>query len=154
MCCPRRTGMPLTTPVPPWPPTSRGCGWPCRARAADLTVLGHSYGGSIVGSAEAHGMVVDRVVHISSAGGYVSDVHDYAAGECGTHRFSMTDPDDPIQLVQGAGFSSAGQVEKSLGTVAGVLPAPLRPLDGPVAAGLARSSPGTRIRSAMAWTPT
>ncbi len=104
---------------------------------SDLTVLGHSYGGSIVGSAEAHGMVVDRVVHISSAGGYVANVHDYAAGECGTHRFSMTDPDDPIQLVQGAGFSSVGQVEKSLGTVAGVLPAPLRPLTAPVAAGLA-----------------
>ncbi len=107
------------------------------APAADLTVLGHSYGGSIVGSAEAHGMVVDRVVHISSAGGYVSDVQQYAAGECGTRRFSMTDPDDPIQLVQGAGFSSTGQIETSLGTVAGVLPAPLRPLTGPVAAGLA-----------------
>ena len=109
--------------------------------AADLTVLGHSYGGSIVGSAEAHGMVVDRVVHISSAGGYVSDVHEYAAGECGTRRFSMTDPDDPIQLVQGAGFSSAGQVEKSLGTVAGVLPAPLRPLTGP-----GRRRAGRRLR--------
>jgi hypothetical protein len=105
--------------------------------AADLTVLGHSYGGSIVGSAEAHGMVVDRVVHISSAGGYVSDVRDYAAGECGTRRFSMTDPDDPIQLAQGAGLGSLGQVEHSLVTVGGVLPRPLEPLGMPLTAGLA-----------------
>jgi Alpha/beta hydrolase len=104
---------------------------------ADLTVLGHSYGGSIVGSAEAHGMVVDRVVHISSAGGYVSDVRDYAAGECGTRRFSMTDPDDPIQLAQGAGLGSLGQVEHSLATVSGVLPRPLEPLAVPLTAGLA-----------------
>lgn len=104
---------------------------------ADLTVLGHSYGGSIVGSAEARGMVVDRVVHISSAGGYVSDVRDYAAGECGTRRFSMTDPDDPIQLAQGAGFGSLGQVQHSLATVSGVLPRPLGPLAVPLAAGVA-----------------
>lgn len=76
----------------------------------DVTVLGHSYGGSIVGSAEAHGMVVDRVVHISSAGGYVSDVHDYAAGACGARRFSMTAPDDPIQVVQGVGGGAGSAV--------------------------------------------
>ncbi len=99
---------------------------------ADLTVLGHSYGGSIVGSAETHGLVVDRVVHIASAGGYATDVRSYAAGECGTRRFSMTDPDDPIQLVQGAGFGSAAQVGHSLATVSGVLPEPLKPLAVPL----------------------
>ncbi len=99
---------------------------------ADLTVLGHSYGGSIVGSAETHGLVVDRVVHIASAGGYVSDVRSYAAGECGTRRFSMTDPDDPIQLVQGAGFGSPAQVGHSLATLTGVLPPPLKPLAVPL----------------------
>ena len=101
--------------------------------AADLTVLGHSYGGSVVGSAETRGMVVDRVVHIASAGGYASDVRSYAAGECGTRRFSMTDPDDPIQLVQGAGLGSAGQVGHSLLTVQSVLPWPLKPLALPLA---------------------
>jgi hypothetical protein len=75
--------------------------------AADLTVLGHSYGGSIVGSAEAHGLVADRVVHIASAGAYVSDVHAYTAGECGTRRFSMTTPDDPVQLAQGADLAQS-----------------------------------------------
>jgi hypothetical protein len=78
-------------------------------------------------------MVVDRVVHIASAGGYASDVRSYAAGECGTRRFSMTDPDDPIQLVQGAGFGSVGQVGHSLLTVQGVLPLPLKPLTVPLA---------------------
>ena len=122
--------------------------------AADLTVLGHSYGGSIVGSAEAHGMVVDRVVHISSAGGYVSDVRDYAAGECGTRRFSMTDPDDPIQLVQGAGFGSVEQVRHSLATVDGVLPGA-----GAAAGRADRGWPGpgvrgSRPRSGTGWTRT
>jgi hypothetical protein len=104
---------------------------------SDLTVVGHSYGGSIVGSAEAHGMVVDRVVHIASAGGSVSDVRDYAAGECGTRRFSLTDPDDPIQLAQGAGLASPAELGHSLRTVAGVLPLPLKPLAVPAVGGLA-----------------
>ena len=107
---------------------------------ADLTVLGHSYGGSIVGSAEAHGLRVNRVVQIASAGGYVEDVHAYAAGACGTRRFSMTAPDDPIQLVQGAGFSSWDEVEHSLRTVAGVLPLPLKPLAPAITVGLAAVS--------------
>ena len=67
--------------------------------ASDLTVLGHSYGGSIVGSAEAHGMVVDRVVHVASAGAYVRDVADYASPSAA--RFAMTAYDDPIRLAQG-----------------------------------------------------
>jgi hypothetical protein len=110
---------------------------------SDLTVLGHSYGGSIVGSAEAHGLVADRVVHIASAGAYVSDVRDYAAGECGTRRFSMTAPDDPIQLAQGAGFGSPGQVAQAARSVAGVLPTPLLPVTVPVlgAAAVASGNP-------------
>ena len=67
--------------------------------ASDLTVLGHSYGGSIVGSAEAHGMVADRVVHVASAGAYVRDVADYASPSA--ERFAMTAYDDPVRLAQG-----------------------------------------------------
>ncbi len=92
----------------------------------DLTVLGHSYGGSIVGSAEAHGMVVDRVVHIASAGAYVSDVRDYAGGECGPRRFSMTAPDDPIQLAQGAGFGAGGPLPVGHGTDPDLIPSVTR----------------------------
>ena len=95
------------------------------APAADLTVLGHSYGGSIVGSAEAHGMVVDRVVHVASAGGYVGDVRDYA--DPATARFSMTAYDDPIRLSQGHDAADASARARAM------LPAPLDPL-GPVVA--------------------
>lgn len=73
-----------------------------RPPGATVTVLGHSYGGSLVGGAEAAGMVVDRVVHVESAGAGpgVAAVHDYAAPD--TPRYSMTATGDPISLVQGA----------------------------------------------------
>lgn len=72
-----------------------------RPAGATVTVLGHSYGGAVVGAAEAAGMVVDRVVHVESAGAgpRVAAVHDYAAPH--TPRYSMTAPGDPIALVQG-----------------------------------------------------
>jgi hypothetical protein len=97
-----------------------------RAAAAgptsDLTVLGHSYGGSIVGSAELHGMVADRVVHIASAGAYVDEVTDYPATAAHTQRFSMTAYDDPIRLSQGHDMRDAGPRLRQL------LPLPLDPL--------------------------
>lgn len=67
--------------------------------ATDLTVIGHSYGGSMVGAAEAAGMVADRVVHVASAGGWVPDAAQYSSAA--TQRFSMTAGDDPIRFVQG-----------------------------------------------------
>jgi hypothetical protein len=76
---------------------------------SDLTVLGHSYGGSIVGAAELHGLVADRVVHIASAGAYVDDVGQYPATAAATQRFSMTAYDDPIRLSQGHGVPDAGR---------------------------------------------
>ena len=68
---------------------------------ATITVAGHSYGGSVVGAAETRGMVVDRIVHIESAGAGpgVSSVQDYAAPD--TPRYSMTAPGDFIELTQG-----------------------------------------------------
>jgi hypothetical protein len=89
---------------------------------SDLTVLGHSYGGSIVGSAELHGLVADRVVHIASAGAYVDDVTDYPATAAQTQRFSMTAYDDPIRLSQGHDMDDAGPRLRQL------LPLPLDPL--------------------------
>jgi hypothetical protein len=74
--------------------------------ARDLTVLGHSYGGSIVGSAQAHGLSPDRLVHLASAGAYLRHV---SAGAVpgGPTVLSMTAPDDPIQLSQGFGLRDA-----------------------------------------------
>jgi len=68
---------------------------------ATITVAGHSYGGSVVGRAEVEGMVVDRILHIESAGSGpgVDSVQDYAAPE--TPRYSMTAPGDPIGMIQG-----------------------------------------------------
>lgn len=102
---------------------------------SDLTVLGHSYGGSIVGAAEAHGMVADRIVHIASAGAYVDDVADYAAP--GAHRFSMTAYDDPIRLAQGHDAADATPRLRAM------LPAPLDPLAPVVAEAARRLVPGS-----------
>ncbi len=96
--------------------------------ASDLTVLGHSYGGSIVGSAEAHGMVVDRVVHVASAGAYVRDVADYAAPS--VERFAMTAYDDPVRLAQGHDAADSASRLRAM------LPAALDPL-APAVAGAA-----------------
>lgn len=37
-------------------------------RAIPVTYIGHSYGGSILGTAEALGMTADRTVYLASAG--------------------------------------------------------------------------------------
>jgi hypothetical protein len=73
--------------------------------ARDVTVLGHSYGGSIVGSALEHGLVADRVVHVASAGTYTDQPH--PAG--GTAVYSMTAYDDPIRLAQGHDADDAAE---------------------------------------------
>lgn len=70
-----------------------------KAPGTAVTYIGHSYGGSIVGSAEQLGLRADRVLHASSAG----------IGTFGTEwnnpnpnvaRYSMTVPGDPIGTVQ------------------------------------------------------
>lgn len=108
--------------------------------ASDLTVLGHSYGGSIVGSAELHGMTADRVVHIASAGAYVDDVDDYPASASRTQRFSMTAYDDPIRLSQGHDMTDAGSRLRQL------LPPLLDPLTlGPPQLAAEAFGPATQI---------
>ena len=66
-----------------------------------VTVVGHSYGGSVVGLAEARGMHVDRVLHVESAGAGpgVGDIDEYAYPD--TDRYSMTAPGDLIGYSQG-----------------------------------------------------
>jgi len=64
----------------------------------DVTAVGHSYGGAVVGAAEREGMIVDNVVHVESAGASVDDVSDYPHS---SRRYSMTAPGDPIDAVQG-----------------------------------------------------
>jgi len=66
-----------------------------------VTVVGHSYGGSVVGAAEVAGMHVDRVVHVESAGAGpgVGDIDEYSYAA--TDRYSMTAPGDLIAVSQG-----------------------------------------------------
>lgn len=68
---------------------------------AELTVLGHSYGGRIVGTAERLGLRADRVVYAESP--------DLGVGVAGpadwrnpspARRFSLTAPADPVELLQ------------------------------------------------------
>jgi hypothetical protein len=75
--------------------------------AGDLTVLGHSYGGSVVAAAQAHGLRVDRVVHVASAGAFVRHPPLPEVTAAAPRVFSMTAPDDPIQLAQGYGVRDA-----------------------------------------------
>jgi hypothetical protein len=75
-----------------------------------VTYLGHSYGGSILGTAERFGLTADRVVYVEAAGAGVgvrnpSDWHDRNPAVL---RFSMTAPGDPIALVQGIPFGPHG----------------------------------------------
>ncbi|CAA0136810.1 Uncharacterised protein [Mycolicibacterium vanbaalenii] len=68
-----------------------------------VTVIGHSYGGSIVGTAEALGMTSDRTLFLAAAGAGVGvdDPADWHNRNPDVLRFSMTAPGDFIEAVQG-----------------------------------------------------
>lgn len=68
-----------------------------------VTVIGHSYGGSIVGTAEARGLTSDRTLFLAAAGAGVGvdDPGDWHNRNPSVQRYSMTAPDDFIELVQG-----------------------------------------------------
>ena len=68
-----------------------------------VTVIGHSYGGSIVGTAETLGLTSDRTVFLGAAGAGVGvdDTGDWHNRNPHVLRYSMTAPGDFIELVQG-----------------------------------------------------
>ncbi|MDZ4268477.1 MAG: alpha/beta hydrolase, partial [Mycobacterium sp.] len=68
-----------------------------------VTVIGHSYGGSIVGTAEVFGLTSDRTLFLAAAGAGVGvdDPGDWHNRNPDVLRFSMTAPGDFIQAVQG-----------------------------------------------------
>ncbi len=74
------------------------------------TYAGHSYGGAVVGTAEAYGLRADRVLHIESAGtGYgIDSPGDLPASQDDVRRFSMTAPGDFIAYAQGNGALGLG----------------------------------------------
>ena len=73
------------------------------ARSIPVTYIGHSYGGSILGTAEAMGLAADRTLYLAAAGAGVGvdDPGDWHNRNPHVLRFSMTAPGDFIQAVQG-----------------------------------------------------
>lgn len=69
------------------------------APGTPVSYVGHSYGGSIVGSAEQLGLRADRVLHASSAGTGVFD-GGWNNPNPDVQRYSMTAPGDLIGVVQ------------------------------------------------------
>ncbi|ALG83906.1 alpha/beta fold hydrolase [Gordonia phthalatica] len=63
------------------------------------TVIGHSYGGAVVGTAEQLGLRADRVVYASASGTGVGD-GEWRNPNPAVQRYSLTPPGDPIQYWQ------------------------------------------------------
>ena len=72
-------------------------------RDVPVTYIGHSYGGSIMGTAEALGLTADRTLYLAAAGAGVGvdDPVDWHNRNPDVLRFSMTAPGDFIEVVQG-----------------------------------------------------
>ena len=72
-------------------------------RSIPVTYIGHSYGGSIVGTAESFGLTSDRTLYVAAAGAGVGvdDPGDWHNRNPDVLRFSMTAPGDFIEAVQG-----------------------------------------------------
>ncbi|MGZ5365387.1 MAG: alpha/beta hydrolase [Mycobacterium sp.] len=68
-----------------------------------VTYVGHSYGGSILGTAEAMGLTADQTMYVAAAGAGVGvdDPGDWHNRNPHVLRYSMTAPGDLIQAVQG-----------------------------------------------------
>ena len=68
-----------------------------------VTYIGHSYGGSILGTAEAMGLTADQTMYVAAAGAGVGveDPGDWHNRNPRVLRYSMTAPGDLIQAVQG-----------------------------------------------------
>lgn len=68
-----------------------------------VTVIGHSYGGSILGTAESMGLTADRTLYVAAAGAGVGvdDPSDWHPGNPDVVRYAMTAPGDVIEWAQG-----------------------------------------------------
>ncbi|WNG90963.1 alpha/beta hydrolase [Mycobacterium sp. ITM-2016-00318] len=72
-------------------------------RDIPVTYIGHSYGGSIMGTAEVFGLTADRTLYLAAAGAGVGvdEPSDWHNRNPDVLRFSMTAPGDLIEVVQG-----------------------------------------------------
>lgn len=105
-------------------------------RSIPVTYIGHSYGGSILGTAEAAGLTADRTIYVEAAGAGVGvhDAGDWHNRNPDVLRFAMTAPFDPIERVQGIPFGPHGADVDEMDGVVRLETG--RRLDGSVMAGL------------------
>ncbi|QKT05892.1 hypothetical protein HUN08_00795 [Gordonia sp. X0973] len=82
---------------------------------AKTTYIGHSYGGSVVGTAEQLGLNADRVIYASSAGTGVIDDQPWTNPNHDVKRYSLTPPGDPIHLSQDAPMQHGGDPDTAPG---------------------------------------
>ncbi|GAB09528.1 hypothetical protein GOARA_043_00030 [Gordonia araii NBRC 100433] len=82
---------------------------------AKTTYIGHSYGGSVVGTAEQLGLNADRVVYASSAGTGVIDDQPWSNPNPDVQRYSLTPPGDPIHWSQMAPMQHGGDPDTAPG---------------------------------------
>jgi pimeloyl-ACP methyl ester carboxylesterase len=109
-------------------------------RDIPVTYIGHSYGGSILGTAEELGLTADRVMYVAAAGSGVGvdDPGDWHNRNPEVNRFSMTAPGDWIEAVQGLPISPHGADPDSMPGVVRLHTG--RRLDGSLMAGPAAHS--------------
>ncbi len=79
-------------------------------RGIAVSYLGHSYGGSVLGTAEAMGLTADRTIYVEAAGAGVGvdDLGDWHNENPNVMRYSMTAPGDWIEPLQGMPFNPHG----------------------------------------------
>lgn len=82
---------------------------------AKTTFIGHSYGGSVVGTAEQLGLNADRVIYASSAGTGTLDNQPWTNPNPNVERYSLTAPGDPIQNFQGMATQHGGDPDTTPG---------------------------------------
>jgi pimeloyl-ACP methyl ester carboxylesterase len=119
-------------------------------RRVPVTYIGHSYGGSILGTAEALGMTADRTLYVESAGAGVGvdDPGEWHNRNPDVLRFSMTAPFDPIEAAQGFPLGPHGADPDEM---PGVIRLPTGHYDdGTLVAGLGAHS-GVLNRPSDAW---
>ncbi|WOC11514.1 alpha/beta hydrolase [Gordonia sp. MP11Mi] len=88
------------------------------APGVETTVIGHSYGGTIVGTAEQLGMRADRVVYASAAGTGALPGVGWNNPDPDVARYSITPPGDLIHYAQdGGGLLHGGDPDDADGVV-------------------------------------
>ncbi len=124
-------------------------------RDVPVTYIGHSYGGSIMGTAEVFGLTADRTLYLAAAGAGVGvdDPSDWHNRNPDVLRFSMTAPGDLIEAVQGSPASPHGADPDDMPGVIHLATGDYdigRPMAGPKAHGDMLNAPSDSWRNILA----